>query len=198
MRRSLNEVSGDFRKAACGAGYPIGLAEDIARAGIALIEAGHDGVAAVASILPEAKGRELSETALNGPSLFECVLAGDKSAKLENVDAPALLSGFALAAARLYQCCFQLEFSDGTVLKVLPEGLSGAISPTGEAPGVCVTSLAKAEVDNTKVHSLTMTDGVEVNEALLPLVKRWAMETCVPASEQSRLSGAGAGLNDND
>ena len=43
MKRSLNEIEGELRKAIKGAGFPVGLAEDCARAGALLVRFGHDG-----------------------------------------------------------------------------------------------------------------------------------------------------------
>ncbi|WP_299378198.1 DUF3726 domain-containing protein, partial [uncultured Kiloniella sp.] len=51
MLRSLNEVYSELRKAALGAGFPTGHAEDIAHSGAALIALGEDGASAVLQAL---------------------------------------------------------------------------------------------------------------------------------------------------
>ena len=203
MKRSLNEVTGYLKKAACGAGYGVGLSEDIARAGIALIESGQDGIAAVAQIMPDQAGTDLSRTALAGPSVFERLIGGEQEVRSDGVDAPLLVVGFALAAAREHQKGFRLSYPDGNFLLAGPDGFSGELPAANTGHAMVVTmadldTIASGQPGFPKIRIKPCLDGVEVNEALLPLLKDWAMQTCVPASEASRLSGAGAGLTDND
>ena len=199
MKRSLNEVTNAFRKAACGAGYPFGVAEDIARAGAALIMAGQDGAATIADILPAEKGLPFSQTALAGAAHFDCAAGGEDRVTLEAVDAPLLLVGFALASARQYGCSFRLTSGD-IAFDVTPRGVCEGFSPDYHSGPVSV-ALLEGQIDVKPLVSgeaPVAGEGVEINEAAWPPINKWSMETCVPASEQSRLSGAGAGLTDND
>jgi len=199
MKRSLNEVTNEFRKAACGAGYPFGVAEDIARAGAALISAGYDGAAAVAEILPDKRGERLSQTALNATALFDCAAGGEGGVKMQSVDAPLILAGCALASARQYGCAFRLETRNG-VFDVEPAGLPDDYSRYTFDGSVSVTLAGQhGDILHITANSEPLAgQGVDINESVWPLIKQWSMATCVAASEQSRISGAGAGLNDND
>ncbi|MGX9357101.1 hypothetical protein ACS3SW_18605 [Roseobacteraceae bacterium S113] len=77
-------------------------------------------------------------------------------------------------------------------LAALPAGplLTLALRPTPDTPLGQSYLEARSRAD--------LPDRLEMSDALLDVLSRHAHETYVPATEASRLSGAGAGLTDND
>ncbi len=209
MTVSLNEVAATAKKAARGAGYPWGLAEEAAFAAVWLCSKGFDGCAALAAVLKEADGKELellmprlSESVWNVEGGVMCPISAGATLSdraillpvgdihLENVAAPLLMVPFLASAARQNGRTMRIRWAqiecvtDG-------EGVSGR------------------EDDNSTADAVISFDGV-LGDAR-PTVSRgsptpetwsalsaFADRTYAPATEASRLKGAGAGITDND
>ncbi|MBI1383429.1 MAG: DUF3726 domain-containing protein [Rhizobiales bacterium] len=218
MRRSLNEIAGVLTKAAGGAGLALGLAEDVARAGVWLTRSGLDGVGAAARAIGEVQGPGRftdhcrmvafrgARAAHDGPSAVDLLLAGSRaeSVVLAPIDEPLLVLGLAGVAAE----------ESGVALAVEMAGLGRiVVGPAGPAKGEALARLLDGEEAGRA--SLTLSrhhgpmseaiagmavrgGGAEVAEAVWARLALLAARTLVPADENSRQRGAGAGDIDND
>ena len=209
MSYALNEVEATAKRAARGAGYDWGLAEEAAKATRWLCAQGLDGAAVLAGLLEagyasernahvpqDLKGDWLAAAPLcplaTGAALSDCAARlQDTPRKMGPVTRPAMILPFAAMAARQLGACVTVEgegfqaVTDGSGLHIegtLPE-TSGAL--TIRAAG----SLANANPSHTRA---------EPEEAAWAVLNRFAHKTYAPATEESRLLGAGAGLSDND
>ncbi len=207
MRVSVNEVELTLKRAAAGAGWPWGLAEDIGRAAaraalLGLPQALAEALAAIEAGFAPPEGRRRAEgwqvagpTATAAPAALDLLLAagGAAPARLAAVDAPALLVGFASLAAELAGWPVSIMREDGTCAVVGP----GTLTPAGALPakGAAVT-LARGTAEASATPP--MAEGIATDEALWARALALAARSYVPASAQSRLRGAGAGLTDND
>jgi hypothetical protein len=205
---SLNEIETMIRRAATGAGWPYGLADDAGRAAAWLAARGFDGIgAALAALEPgpapvngeqTAEGRVLrgARAAAVGPSCFDVLGAGGPATSviLEDIDQPLMLIGLGGIAAGSGNCSFRLESDAGFRAHIGGE----AVSMTGPAPDSGATLRAVRIAGAAVGPSPDPARGVEVDEALWARVKTLAAKSYVPATEQSRARGAGAGEIDND
>ena len=206
MDLSLNEIEGGLRKAAMGAGLPVGLAEETGRAAAALQGAGFDGVGAALACLrqafhtPEPMIRDgLAEFGAGhaiaaGIAALDMLAAGGVTrATLTATPAPLMIAGLAMVAAEDQGHAYALGLGQGGFALVSPSGISpeGAL-PAGAGPvTVALTHPAAQEAHQTPTRH-------PVADALWAEVGALAARTYVPASAASRASGAGAGAIDND
>ncbi len=178
VKLSLGEVEGLCKKAARGAGLPWGLAEEAGFAARWLSAHGFDGAGLVLADL-ETGGQSLSL----GVALADAPEAGTIPA----AEVPLLLAPFAALVARRQPCTLTLPderfnfAADGAVSHV----------STGGA-----FSFAFGLTDGG--NPLSRTTRPTVSEATLQRLTELAARTYAPATEASRLAGAGAGLSDND
>jgi hypothetical protein len=172
MRRSVNELRALVLKAARGAGVPLGCGEDLAQGAVTLASSdpSHLTELTVALAAPfEAPGERV---ALAGPSAIDRVIAYGEVLRLESLDAPALLVAM-VEDANSARDARILAARDGDVV---------TLTPSEEVP-----------------TPLTRRSGpLEVDPDLWRHLESLAAKTYVPASEASRVAGAGAGLTDND
>jgi hypothetical protein len=214
LRLSLGELEAAARKAARGAGYPWGLAEEAGRAARALAGIGLDGADLLARLLAEVAQRPHQPlapahldgiwTAAAGPlcpirtGAVLCDLARalpEGGMALSRVLVPGLVLPFAADAARLRDAPVTLSWRGG-IVGIGPEGLPRASG---------ILKLAEvAEAD------LFLHPGGTALPAALPWTRAcaapsaWqalqalAQRTYAPATEASRLTGAGAGAGDTD
>ena len=190
MTMSLNEVEAMARKAARGAGLEWGLAEDAGRATRWLCAQGLDGVGVAVSVLigrseatcTIARGAALSDRAAdlrNGP------------VNLQNIDAPLFLLPFAAWVARTLQTAVEVECDR---CRALTDGRT--LSMTGDFPDhASAVSLRITNADLGAGRSPSRARPTETDWAELEAL---AKRTYAPATDESRLKGAGAGLSDND
>lgn len=204
MSWSLNEVEAAARKAAKGAGLSWGLAEDAGRAVIWLEARGLKGAAALAAYLEAGlKDAPCEITAVwrapaglcpiaSGTYLADC---GDIGAgiTLEAVCAPILVLPFAATAAQVAHRPITLAWEGGAA-EFEPDGnarLQGT-PPSGAGDLTLAPGAAKA---GTLMAIKTRS---EADCGAMGLLNFYAARTYAPATEASRLSGAGAGTSDND
>jgi len=207
VRHSINEIEVALRKAATGAGYPYGLAEDIGQAAGWLCARGQDGVrACLAGIgygyrppLMAADGKTFSDArvAACGPSALDLLFASEPGGgvRLTAVDAPLLLVGLAGARAEAWSAAIELAFSDGCTFHVAPAGFEATASIPNAGVDVVISHAGGAGTSDIRAATA---NGVEVEPGLWARVQALAAKTYVTASETSRESGAGAGNIDND
>lgn len=206
MRVSLNEIEVTLKKATMGAGYAIGLAEDMGRACYWLAERGYDaagaGLAALQSHPDGGQGRldaggclryDAARVVCDGPSGFDLLIAGDAtSVELAGMDAPLLLIGLAGIAAAAYGGAWRLDHAGGAII-VSGEGVGGGTIPV---PGdnIRLTRLKDAPAS----RSTRQTGGCDVADQDWSAITALAARLLVPESAASRQAGAGAGAIDND
>lgn len=212
---SMSEIDALSRKAARGAGYEWGLAEEAGRAARWLADHNCDGPAMLLALLREIDG-ELPRyyparegNTWTSPSGVLCPVCtgaalSDRAAeigsgatiRLPSVIRPAILLPFAAMASRRLGRPLHLEIG-GTGIGVGADGMSGGIDAVSG-------TLAQAPVT---LRIATGVAGAMVSAAPSAFVvsmdcwrglDRFAQRTYVPASEQSRASGAGSGLTDNE
>lgn len=212
MSHSLNEVGALARKAARGAGMSWGLAEDTARA-IRWLEArGLAGAAALAAyfvwrdqggvvaplevhsglwrgvdgpLCPIAVGAYLSDSAAAG-------LPGELT--LVSLREPLLIVPFAAWAAEELGQDIKLECGDEDVwLGRGGDAYCAGFTEIDEAD----VSLRQEEVPGDATRRDVQTRSA-AERGPLEVLDQFASRTYAPATEASRLAGAGAGTSDND
>ncbi|MCY3876854.1 MAG: DUF3726 domain-containing protein [Rhodobacteraceae bacterium] len=217
MSRSLSEIEAMALKAARGAGHYWGVSEDAGRAVRWLCAAGIDGCAALAGLLSgndprEPKKRDpgspqVTAAAWNSPTGILCPLLtgmaiSDHASSitaagitLEQVARPVLLVPFAASAARLAHTGFCLEWQGASLFT---DGYGLAHSQ--ERRGLDVAFVKRVSVRRkrgTGCRPLRMRRFHPTDSDWAKL-EELAARTYAPASDESRLLGAGAGLSDND
>ena len=179
MIRSYNEIVGMALKAARGAGVPLGHAEEFSRAVGALALSNpmelHCVIVALRTTLDDmtiTNAGTLSiapaPVILAAPMALDALRSGDQSVTLENIDAVPLLNAYLIAAHADLGLTVRLS-GDGTTIAASQEPWPDY------QPGP-----------------------VDVADAVWDDLMALAALTYVPASEASRIAGAGAGLSDND
>lgn len=215
MNLSLNEIEAMCKRAARGAGLPWGLAEEAAAASRFLTEVALPGADMLARLLERNDRRPvamLAPMAAEGcwravsgrlcPVIAGSVLS-DRAAELETgavfemeeVDLPLLLLPFAAAAAQRLDRPVALDWPD---LRLVTDGRQiSVIGATKQmlrdhVPWLCCHVEAKLG------RPLAPVQRGQVAEDVWAQLSAFAHRTYAPASEASRLRGAGAGLEDND
>ena len=210
MNLSLNEIEATAKKAARGAGYPWGLAEEAGKATRWLCSHDVDGCGTLAELLEQVDGKDIAGWLPNtghGPWAAKdgilCPLATGAAISdyaheipasgilLEVVASPMLLVPFAALLAQ------EIERPVTVAIGVLDvctdgEGLSAADLPphSPSAASICIGGA----IEQTRKSLQRASPDPDTWEVLLAFAHR----TYAPATEESRLRGAGAGLSDND
>lgn len=172
MSLSANEIQALATKAARGAGFPPGQAESYGRATVMHLVAGRDP-----QPLRDALAQVDNSPILRLPLLVDDILAACAAVKgpaeltLNPADSALAPSYAELAPVRLRDC---------------------TLITTGEQPRLRVD----AELDTPWRPKLP--PRLDLPARLRATLNELAQNTYVPASEASRLRGAGAGLSDND
>ncbi|MGX9352926.1 DUF3726 domain-containing protein [Shimia sp. W99] len=201
MTFSLNEVEAMAKKATRGAGYPWGLAEEASKATRWLCAQGIDGVAVLARVLARRRGCRAAEQEGCLPCA-DCpigtgVSLSDEAARLvttprsfEAAPVPVFLLPFAAMAARRFGTTVTLR---GDGFEAVTDGahlsLRGAMPVAG-----AVQILMGGSMGTVAALATRATPDPDAWDMLSALAHR----TYAPATEESRLLGAGAGTTDND
>lgn len=210
MTYSMNEVESMVKKAARGADYNWGASEEAAKATRWLCERGVDGCAALANLL---KRMDRVSAAQSSPNISDqswaasgdalCPIAAgtalsdlanqyrEREIQLNDVVQPVLLVPFVAAVAQVNEqtttivCDDAVATTDGRDVAFVGDFPSEAailtISPKGK--------IAKAN---------PCTPRAAPDLGAWEVLTRLAHRTYAPATEESRMKGAGAGLSDND
>ncbi|NCG25841.1 MAG: DUF3726 domain-containing protein [Actinobacteria bacterium] len=201
---SINEVGAMLRKAALGSGFPIGLADVISSAGVWLCVRDLDGIGAALEALDagyptgvESQRIGATLTVSNarigrsGVSLIELLLAGEvERVIVENPDSIMLLAGVAGVGATNSGVAFALIFDDASII-IDSQPLEASELPISERLEIEIT---EPRGQRFQPRRGAVTVDVDRWETICELAAR----IYVPATDASRLSGAGAGLTDND
>jgi hypothetical protein len=217
VKRSLNEIEHTCRKAARGCGLPWGVADEVGKAVRWLHVFGLDGVSLIVSLLQQVDHREplmvapqsldgtwrgpqdLLSPLLVGPSLCDCMqIMPDTGIQTGAIAFPLLTVGFLGQAALSRGLAVRVEWQDVS-LDLYRDHLSISGNQDclacARAETLCCKRLALSE----EAQSMPLVIGdAEVDATAWDCLEKYAHQTYVEASEASRLSGAGAGLNDND
>ena len=206
--RSLNEIDMTVRKAAVGSGWPWGLAEDIGRAAAWLCEYGEDGAgAALVALREEPRPADMTmsdgaaafasaQAAQAGPAALDLLAAGSgiDHVALQDLDSPLLLVGIAGVLTAEYRLTIELLAGVKRFALVGPEGLQ--LSMHVCKPGASI--VAQRTTPNPPLASVPIVPALDINDEAWSAITALAARTYVPATDESRLRGAGAGLTDND
>ena len=210
MTLSLNEIEATAKKAARGAGYPWGLAEEAGKATRWLCAHDVDGCGALADLLDRIDGKDIAGwlpqagsdpwTAKDG---ILCPLAAGaaisdrvydfkrKDIRLGALAAPVFLAPFVALLAREVENSIEVILDDAAFCT---DG--ERLSSSGTPPTL--------SVDVSIRFGGTVDDPSSLRQRADPDAKDWAAllafahRTYAPATEESRLKGAGSGLADND
>lgn len=223
MSFSLNEVEAMVRKAARGAGYSWGMADEAGKAARWLCSVGLDGTAALAGVLGRADGAGLGGAGRAGAGLAGLApvgLRGDWHAaagalcplmagtaladsaglweggavRMQEVAFPAVLLPFAAAAARR---CGGTVSVEAPGLHAVTDGTAVSLDP---APDAMPSRAAQVTVrlGGQLGRALPRQGRADPAEEDWRALGRLAQRTYAPDTRDSRLTGAGAGLSDND
>ena len=210
MILSLNEIEASMLKAARGAGMEWGLAEEAAQAARMLARAGVAFEATMLHLLQAAPWRNdfvIEGDALRPrePEAWLCPirvgaclsdLADRRLKRVERVLCPLLLLPFAARLDRSIRVG-----SDGAWLSLADHD---ARSRAGELPDrsserAATVEIAPLEATAAKTReTLRRRGGVAIDMGAWRQLQAFEARTYVPASQRSRLHGAGAGAIDND
>ncbi|MEO9904065.1 MULTISPECIES: DUF3726 domain-containing protein [Alphaproteobacteria] len=210
MTYSLNEAEATARKAARGAGYGWGLAEEAGKAVRWLCMQSEDSVAVLAGLLERIDGETLAEhTPTSGAGTIQAegawlcpllagVMLSDSAAQLrsreirmEIVLEPMFLLPFAARAA------LQLEMTvtvSTPAFSALTDGRILTLTGTRISVAEDVLVRAGGTVGKVSAHATRCLPNPEAWAVL----SRFAERTYAPATEASRLLGAGAGVSEDD
>lgn len=181
MIRTLNEIESLVLKAARGAGIPLGHDEDLAAAARYLAGTAPEKLGELTAALPGPhvivtltdNGTTIADArvAMAGPMALDLIICGKKQVCLTNLDAPAV-----------FQAMVDLSIYNSRLKAVV------------DVDGRDVTLAAS----DTATAVPPQSGPVDVTDADWETWAIYAAKTYVPASDGSRISGAGAGLTDND
>lgn len=214
MNLALNEIEASAKKATRGAGYSWGMSEEAAKATRWLCLNGIDGVRALAAVLRVTDGAEAENISpvelgakwqarsgqmcplIAGVTLSDFAGIGPaEEVTISNLIAPVLLLPFANFSARQLGAKVTVKW--------------GAISATTNGTGLCLDGamdcLALDKTAEVKIRFLSQIGQLLPHHSRTTpraadwvTLNRFAQRTYAPATDESRLKGAGAGLSDND
>ncbi len=215
MILSLNEVETLARKAACGAGVAVGVAEDFGSAVRVLSASRLDGPALAARALaalgdgrsapPSAERKSTAwrmvpadpeaglSACLAGPATADLALAFSEDIVLFALDVPEIVAGYLAAAGD--GRCRALASEDGPAV-VAVDGAVFLVA--GEGPLAAGTFTCRPFTGALPGRLAVPTDGVPVEAKVHAALDGLAARLLVPATDLSRERGAGAGLIDGD
>ena len=214
MSFALAEVEAIAKKAARGVGYSWGMAEEAAKAARWLCENSFDGVGALAQTLARADGTDLAARApstletdwqatagemcplMAGATLSDSAYLWAKNGKrIHCVIAPVMLLPFAAMAARALAQVVTVQWNatyaltDGARTSLTMVKANGLLHPA---------SWVMVHTGGTVRKPQTVSHRAMPNESDWLKLNAYAHRTYAPDTETSRLTGAGAGITDND
>lgn len=215
MSHSLNEIEAMSKRAARGAGLAWGLAEEAAKGTRWLSAFSFPGAEMLAGLLTlndrlpavdlapsSLQGRWFAPAGrmsplIAGAAMSDCAvrMEAGQMIEMENVSFPLLVVPFAGGAALRLGCPVSVSWegarltTDGQRLCV--QGDRAALLAHH---AVSLSCAARAEMTGQSEPVMR----AEADEAAWQILGEFAHRTYAPATEASRLLGAGAGLSDND
>ncbi len=213
MSLSLNELESLAKRATWGAGYPWGLAEEAGKGARWLCVYGFDGIGQLASLLQKSladkpvKHRPVSDVTTQVLQANDqlCPLAtgaflsdnaknlGTGGCEIHHVANPLLLLPFAANIALLNNQKMTVQCRDSLVSTNGSDVSKNSNTPfSGKEKVVSIRRGGKMSRLVTKQHRAT------ADTLSIQVLTRFADRTYAPATADSRLLGAGAGLQDNN
>ena len=199
MSCALGEFESLAKKAIRGAGYSWGLAEDGARAARSVASLGLPADELLATLLRQTDGQAycvlqpgnaLCCPLCLGPSLCDLPPTGETT--VQNVATPLLLAPFLQNSLTNQTDGFYLSWP-GASLHIAANGIT-ATGTTLLCDLAEITIAPRTATIAVPKRASRITMDARAEQTLLALAHR----TYAPATEESRLAGAGAGLSDND
>ncbi len=217
MTWSMNEIEALARKAARGRGMSWGLAEEAGKATRRLCEAGLNGAPLLADLLDATDGaahRDIAPIPKGGTwhaggralcpiatGAFLCDSAASltvgKAIRLGRIAFPVFLIPFAQSACRQLDRPIDLRWADACVT-VHARGFNLEGPPMALDSACTQEVICRATQTDADPREATQTRRADVPGDVIDRLSRYAARTFCPDTEESRLSGAGAGLADND
>ncbi|RLJ51719.1 hypothetical protein BCF46_1934 [Litoreibacter meonggei] len=180
-RRSVAEMQALFLKAGLGAKLPLGNAQDFS--GMTALFMSDPKLFAMAAAALEGVHRPVhfegttehmviddARIAMAAPAVTDAFVCGATRVVLHDLDWPQLLWPILVWAQQVYGVTLGIHRPDGRTVMILKT--EQGLKPLGDPQAVPLVPLAQLE--------------------------QLAAKTLVPSSDASRMSGAGAGLQDND
>ena len=202
MQLSLNELQAECRKATRGAGLSWGTAEETGQAVAWLAERGINAVPALLDCLDRGAGQAWADDPIRiGIIIADQArhLAAGASLTVAQIHQPVLTLPFLALASRLTGTTMTLSHADGIWSASAAGITSSVLTAAAESSTIQAVTCGAAE------HSPIAADQLprrmfrlDLEEVLWQRLQALAHHTYVPATEQSRLLGAGAGVTDND
>lgn len=191
MDLSMNEVEAQARKAAKGADYSWGEAEDIGKAVRWLCKRGVNGCEHLAQLLLAKPDPKNCPIRLGILILDNAKNLGDTLSSFGSVAEPALVIPFAaFASAQIER---PLAIQAGKCSVIVSES---AFEITGEPMRNKSVIEVKATAKSPKL--MTSVSRASPQRETWETLDKFAHRTYAPATEESRMLGAGAGISDND
>lgn len=192
MSHSLNEFEALCKKAAKGSGLFWGHAEEAGRMARLLSQSGIDHGSL---LLVALEGFDENCSLWIGPALCDAGLGLESKFELENVCAPGFLLAFLNNMVSDSETCLEIEWT-GFKAVISAEGIF-----CGQLKAATVDVAERVVIRRVKSVSgapLPSHSRAEISKNTIEKLLELAGRTYAPATEASRLTGAGAGLNDND
>ena len=216
MTFSLNEIEAMGKRAARGAGLPWGLAEEAGKAARWLTARGLPGAEQLADILTRNDKRDYAELApvdvdgiwqapagrlcplISGAALCDraAAIADGRAIELGETAQPLLLLPSIAGAAKLTGSAIAIAWKD-VVVTLSP----GCESIEGNRDALTTRSTERVRcrrADDIVEPGVPAAPVATIDAATWSRLAAFAQRTYAPATEASRLSGAGAGLSDNN
>ncbi len=220
MGFSLNEIEVMGKRAARGAGLPWGVAEEAGKAARWLTARGLPGAEQLADILTRNDKKDVAELApettgdvwqgssgklcplMTGAALCDraVMIAEGHPIALAATAQPLLLVPYAAGAAKLTSAAIALSW-DKILVILTPEGMvidGDHTALTMRSTKHVLCRLADRRPEQVEAAPSCREAGRDVDAATWSRLSVFAQRIFAPATEASRLSGAGAGLSDNN
>jgi len=215
MQVSANEVYQTARKACLAAGYLQDRAEDVALASCWLHYAGFNGCGELERMLAAEMEENLTarpqlhlhidnaclhitrlRPAYEGIAAIDWMLASGNAAqvRIDKILHPLMVAGLLWRAGLIYQQQFRLAADGLSSAILLPDNAPGQLAEISALSGGAVIQISP-DISG-QMHAPA--GPFDVDEQIWQRLNKLAAQTYVPETESSRLSGAGAGLVDND
>lgn len=211
-----------MRKAVIGAGYSNGVAQDLSRAGAWLCTKGIDGAALLLDVLEQTANKpnvsvdgdgvyNFKDVCIlsSGPSIIDILVSEAKESneghvELSNIYAPHLLIGLAANATKEFNVKIEILFSSIETITLSPLSLNFKDTKLQSGMDAVLKCSALEQTNTLKQDGKSSGEKskarnpISIPESTIQALNIFAAKTYVPATEESRLAGAGAGLTDND
>ncbi len=217
MSFSLNEIEAMGKRAARGAGLDWGIAEEAGKAARWLTAHGLPGPELLAELLTRNEGKSYAELApvsvdgvweaksgqlcplVAGAALSDraAEVAAGREFEFGSIAFPLLLAPYAACGARSRGAAIELSWS-GVMLTISPDD---GLAVEGDIAAVAARTADYVHCRPAGKDTVTPPAGEPgraVDAETWSRLSAFAHRTLAPATEASRLAGAGAGLTDND